>query len=403
MKSFSLQVLFLHRTRRWLSCVWVAMVVTFCILLITPAQAQPAPSGNPIDGFPVVLDGTELFRVKQGIPDVASAEERAEVINERLESVAMDDAISIESIRVEEQENASLIVAEDRVLITVQDSDLSWDSRSRQEVAETVADIVRTTIAQYRQDRTKQNIARGALNAGFGTIGLLLFLGIVSYLANLLLKRVRVADESNQLGLRIRNFNFLGANATNYLLNNAIGLVRLALILTALFIYFPFVLSQFPMTRPLGEQILASSASKVEVLGSSVINYLPNLLVILLIVIITKYLIGFATLVIFEIGRSSRYDWFYPEWTRPTIRLVAILITALACVVAVPYFPGFGSAAFEGVSLFVGILVGFGSSTAIANMVAGVILIYTRAFRLGDFIQVGDFLGEVVEKSLFVT
>jgi len=402
-KSLSLKVLSFPRANRWLSFILVAIIATLCILMISPTLAQPVPAGNPIDGFPVVLDGTELFRIKQGVPNVASAEERAEVINERLEAVAMDDTIPIEAIRVEEQENVSLIVAGDTTVITVQDSDLTREGQSRQEVAETVTEIMRTAIAQYRQARTTQNIARGALIAGLGTIALLIFLSIANYFVNYLFKRVRAADESNQLGLRIRNFHFLGAHATNYLLRNAIGLLRLTLIVTALFIYIPFVLSQFPATRPVGKQMLESIAHQVAALGSGLLNYLPNLVIILLIAIITKYLIGFATLVIFEIGRSNHYDWFYPEWTRPTIRLVAILIMAFAGIVMVPYLPGFGSAAFEGLSLFVGVLFGFGSSTAIANMVAGVILIYTRAFRVGDFIQVGDILGEVVEKSLFVT
>lgn len=76
---------------------------------------------------------------------------------------------------------------------------------------------------------------------------------------------------------------------------------------------------------------------------------------------------------------------------------------ALAAVVAFPYLPGFDSPAFRGVSVFLGILFSLGSTSAVANVVGGVILIYTRAFQIGDRIQIGDVTGDVLEKTLLVT
>ena len=133
------------------------------------------------------------------------------------------------------------------------------------------------------------------------------------------------------------------------------------------------------------------------------VQYLPNLAVILIIAVLTYYIVQFAKLVITELGRDDAYPWFYPEWIQPTIRLATILLIIVGCIIAAPYLPGFNSPAFQGVSLFLGALFTLGSSSAIANAIAGVILIYTRAFRIGDIIQLGDTTGEVIEKSLFVT
>ena len=94
---------------------------------------------------------------------------------------------------------------------------------------------------------------------------------------------------------------------------------------------------------------------------------------------------------------------FYPEWAEPTFKLALFLIIALALVVALPFLPGFGSPAFQGISVFLGVLLSLGSSAAVANIVARVILIYTRAFRVGDRIKINDAIGDIVEKSLFVT
>jgi small-conductance mechanosensitive channel len=75
----------------------------------------------------------------------------------------------------------------------------------------------------------------------------------------------------------------------------------------------------------------------------------------------------------------------------------------LALIVAFPYLPGAKSPAFRGISIFVGVLLSLGSSSAIANAIAGVILTYMRSFLIGDWIQIGDTMGEVVEQNLLVT
>jgi small-conductance mechanosensitive channel len=76
---------------------------------------------------------------------------------------------------------------------------------------------------------------------------------------------------------------------------------------------------------------------------------------------------------------------------------------ALALVVAFPYLPGSKSPAFQGISIFLGVLLSLGSSSAVANTIAGVILTYMRSFLVGDWVQIGDTTGEVVERTLLVT
>jgi small-conductance mechanosensitive channel len=53
--------------------------------------------------------------------------------------------------------------------------------------------------------------------------------------------------------------------------------------------------------------------------------------------------------------------------------------------------------------LFLGVLVSLSSSSALANIIAGTILTYTRAFRVGDVVRIGETFGEVTIKRLLVT
>ena len=94
---------------------------------------------------------------------------------------------------------------------------------------------------------------------------------------------------------------------------------------------------------------------------------------------------------------------FDSEWALPTYKIVRLAVVAFALVVAYPYIPGSGSAAFKGVSLFIGVMFSLGSSAFIANTIAGYSITYRRAFRVGDRIQVGNVFGDVSEIRLQVT
>jgi small-conductance mechanosensitive channel len=87
----------------------------------------------------------------------------------------------------------------------------------------------------------------------------------------------------------------------------------------------------------------------------------------------------------------------------PTYKIVRVLIVVFTLIVAFPYLPGSKSPAFQGVSIFFGLLLSLGSSSAISNVVAGTVLTYTRAFQLGDRVKIGETTGDIVEKTLLVT
>jgi small-conductance mechanosensitive channel len=94
---------------------------------------------------------------------------------------------------------------------------------------------------------------------------------------------------------------------------------------------------------------------------------------------------------------------FPAEWAAPTNKIVRVLLIAFGVVVAFPYLPASDSPAFAGVSVFMGVLISLASSSALSNMIAGIVLTYTGAFRLGDRVKVGDSFGDIIEASLLAT
>ena len=106
-----------------------------------------------------------------------------------------------------------------------------------------------------------------------------------------------------------------------------------------------------------------------------------------------------------EVGKGNLVlgGGFYPEWAEPTAKMIRMLVLVLVVIIIFPYLPGSKSPAFQGISIFVGLLLSLGSSSAVANAIAGIILTYMRSFNVGDWVKIGDTTGEVIEKNMLVT
>ena len=163
-------------------------------------------------------------------------------------------------------------------------------------------------------------------------------------------------------------------------------------------------LMAFSWTLRLAARLITIFIGAVEFLWSGFMDYLPNLITIIVIVLLARFLIRTIGL-IFD-GLKSRRIYlknFYPEWADTSFSIIKLMIYVLTAVIIFPYLPGSSSPAFQGISIFVGVLVSLGSTTAVANVIAGVVLTYTRAFKVGDQVEVGGTRGRVVERSTFVT
>ncbi len=406
---------------------WLLLAATIALLVLAPSPllaqlASPTPeaspviaspaseiiptptTGNPVDGYPVMLDNRSIFRVRQGIPGLVSAAERAKIISERLQVVANDPTIAPADLVIKDEGEVTVIQVNDLTLLTVRESDRAvYGNQTRQQLAQRAKASIETAIIQYRERRSFRRLLLGVFKTVVSTAILIAIFRAQAALFPRLFNQVCVRYETGTLSLRIGNLRLLGAGATRYLLVNLLKAIRLLLILTCLYLYLPFVLQLFPATEALGDRLLQMIAYQANQLVQRFIAYLPNLVTIALVILVTYYALGLVKLVINELGRDDSYPWFYPEWTAPTTRLVSFLVIAIAGILAGPYLPGFGSPVFRGLSIFLGVLFSLGSTSVIANAISGVILIYTRAFQLGDLVKMGEATGVVVETSLFVT
>jgi small-conductance mechanosensitive channel len=100
---------------------------------------------------------------------------------------------------------------------------------------------------------------------------------------------------------------------------------------------------------------------------------------------------------------TLRIPGFYSDWALPTFNIVRVLIIAFTLVAIWPFLPGSGSQVFQGVSVFFGLVFSLTSASALSNFIAGLTITYTRSFKLGDRVKIGDVTGDIIEKSMLVT
>src|SRR5260370_19943875 len=137
---------------------------------------------------------------------------------------------------------------------------------------------------------------------------------------------------------------------------------------------------------------------------TSLISYVPNLFTILVIVVVTHYVIKLLKYLANEIERGAlTLPGFYSDWANTTFNIARFLLYSFMFTVIFRYLPGSDSPVFRGVSVFVGVLFSFGSTSATANTIAGLVITYMRPFKIGDRVKIGEFSGDVIEKSLLVT
>lgn len=411
-KAFSLWLGTLHRKAWWhlgLALVTCALVF-WCSFLAPVGFAQDSPELPTVtesitdpDPGSVTLNGEVLFTLQDPAAAV-SIEERAARISERLLRAAQDLAIPVEALTTGETELGTAIYAEDSVLLALSEADAANTGQTPAELAATYRSLIQAAIQNYRSERSAEYLTRATIVAALCTLGLIL---AILVLANVMPQFSHWLDRQQDRwipNVRLFNFDLLTAHQLTALVQAIAKALHWALVVGLILVYLPYVLSLFPQTRTLGQSLFGYVMGALQIVWRGFINYLPNLLSILIILIVTSTLLRFARWIFASIRRGSlRIPGFYPEWATPTFRLVQFLVIAFALAIIFPYLPGADSPAFQGVSIFLGLLVSLGAGGAIFSIVAGFILVYTRAFTEGDRIRFGDIEGFVEEKSLFVT
>ena len=349
-----------------------------------------------------MVNGKAIFHV----PAMLSfpAEERAAAISKRIKDLSKDLTAKQETLSVADAGDHTDIVAGDLIVMSVTDEDARVAGTSRQQLAAQDAQKIRSALIALRKEHSLKSLLLGALYAVIATVILFLLLRLLGFLFPKFYRKLDSWRGTRIPSLRIQKYELLPSDRIADFAVEVARLLRLALVVVILYFYASLVLGFFPWTRGYAQVLVGYLLSPLRLVGKAVIAYLPNVFFVAVIVLVSFYVIRFTRTIFREIKKKTiTFSGFHHEWAEPTYKIARFLILALTVIVIFPYLPGADSPAFKGISIFLGVLFSLGSTSAVANVVAGVILTYMRAFRVGDRVQIADTVGDVIEESLLVT
>ncbi len=383
----------------------VALVLFLAGIFFAPAARSATPlTGEepPVQTAPVRIDGKTLFQVR-GLT-AYSADDRATAIAGRIKALADDPAVKVDSIDAVESDHSTDIRAGSRLIMSVLDADAAPEGVNRQMLAKVYLLKIRATVDTYRQDRASANILRGSGTALGATLLFIVLILVVGRIFRRLLAAVEARFAARIRALQDRSHDLVRTEWVSGAIRGGLRATRIVLLLLISLLYIHLVLSLFPWTRTYAYPVLELVIEPLRSIGSAVLGYLPNLVFLVILAFVARY--GLNILKTFFLGvqlGKITIAGFDAEWAIPTYKLARLAVIALAVVVAYPYIPGSESPAFKGVSLFLGVIFSLGSSSSVSNIVAGYMVIFRRAFRVGDRVRIGQQTGDVMELRLQAT
>jgi small-conductance mechanosensitive channel len=377
--------------------------------IVGPALSQEKTSLDTIapplrkDAYPILFlsDTIGMIRIPFG---VFSASERGNRINNRLDELVDLEEFDTAKIYLQAQEQLVLIFHDDELLGNITAADAAEEGLTQLELANR---LVKNLKKSYTENYEKNSLIKNLIRAGFLTailIVLFLLVKLINTGFNRLINWILRRWEKYFNGLRIKNYEFLTKERQEALLRIIMRIIKVVLIAILLYLSLPLIFSIFPATKGLASSLLGYITDPIFSILNSLIGYIPELFMIMVIMVVTYYVIKLISFISKEIEEEAiTIPGFYPDWAKPTFNLLKVIIAAFSFIVIFPYLPGSDSPAFQGVSVFLGLLISLGSSSAISNIIAGLVIIYMRAFKIGDRVTIGDTTGDVVEKTLLVT
>ncbi len=349
-------------------------------------------------GF-IYVDGVRVIGVF-GSNGPLSKVERLKLIQSRVDTVFSKGDFDAEKFRaVEDEFGTRIFYGEDSIMLVSNEEAQSIKISSKALALDYIKRL-KEVSADYQRDTKPGRLALGVLGALGGLLLLVFFISNLGTLSGKFSHSVTERVKTLRPGYRGPVVRDLLELSVSFLARSVFFFVFLG----CLHFYVFWVLNYFPWTKIYGLQLLDKTIAPLNNGLHALSEYIPSLFVLMVICYLTYATLALLRFLFTEIGKANLIVGdFDSELAEPTYKIVKALTIFMAVVVAAPYLPGWESPAFKQVGLFIGLLVSLGSTGAIGHLVAGVVLTYTRAFKIGDRVRIGEYTGDITERTLFTT
>lgn len=354
-------------------------------------------------GVPIVVEEDTLFFLytKRG---GYTPQQRAKMDSIAILELGRRFNLHPDSVYIESSDIVTDLMYGNKVIVSFTDQDGLWEGKTRDQLAVDKRKVVVDKLKKMKEEHSFWQLGKHILYFILVIVGQYLLFWLTTWLFKKLKVRIQKLKDTKLKPISIQDYQLLDTQKQVNLLIFFSNILRYVFMLLQLVVTVPLLFAIFPQTEDLAYKIFSYIWDPVKSIFGGILNYIPNLFTIFVIWYAVKYLVKFVRYLATEVESGRlKLGGFYPDWAMPTFHIVRFLLYAFMIAMIYPYLPGSNSGVFQGISVFVGLIVSLGSSTVIGNIIAGLVITYMRPFKLGDRIKLNDTTGNVIEKTPLVT
>ena len=332
----------------------------------------------------------------------ATPEMRARRINERIRQIDQADLakpVAKTHVTVDERKGYLFTIGDQQIFVLYE---ADRDAESRQTLDEAAAQVearLKEAVAVYLAATSSDTLLRGLVKSLIASLVAVVLLWLIQRATRILLDRLQ-----KRLGQAREDSKLRWASQLWLLIFRFTQLVMAFLWITVAYLWGMYVLGSFPLTQPFADKLSGFLFELLHSLGSGAISALPGLVTVAVVLFLTKAVNDVVGNVFNNITQgTSIVPGVHRDTAGATRRIVSVLIWGFGIAVAYPYLPLAESEAFKGLSVMFGFMLTLGSAGIVTQMMSGLVLIYSRALKVGDFVSIGEVTGVVKETGVLST
>ena len=354
-------------------------------------------------GVPVVVEEDTLFEFysKRG---GYSPQQRAQMASAAILALSKKFNVRPDSIYIDKSDNISDIMYQNEVLTSFTDQDALWAGMPQDSLAIKNMAVIVGELYKLKEEHSLWLLIRRICFLCLVIAGQYVLYRITKWLFRKLNRRIEGMKDTKLKPIMVQNYELLDTAKQVKLIEFLALIGFYAVIAVQLLFTVPLIFYIFPPTKALAYTLLGYIWTPVKGILQGIVDYIPDLITIIIICIAIRYLIKLFRYLSNEVASERlKIPGFYPDWAFPTFTIIRFLLYAFMIAMIYPYLPGSDKGVFQGISVFVGLIISLGSSTVIGNVIAGWVITYMRPFKKGDRIKLNDTVGDIIEKTPLVT
>ena len=371
----------------------------FSLLFFVPADETNMTSRAEVpDTAMLVFHGEDLFEMGSvsGVP----ANQSVTMLQTRLKQMARSPLFRTDNFRVQDdvKMGLTLIFSGNTYISSVWEEEAERFGKPRIQLAEERMAAMVDVIEQYRSDYDTHSLVKGGT---FAIVASAIFWVLISLISKVRKKEMALMERHLE-GRKL--FGLLEGQSLLVFNVMVTRLIQIVLVFWFFVVYVNFVLSFFPWTFNVAATLFGWITTPLLFFWHAFVEKLPDFFALGIIIFITRFVLkGFRYVFDQLLEGNLKIAGFYRDWADPTYKFARFGVIVFAAVAAWPYIPGSDSPAFKGISIFMGILFSLGSTSVMGNIFSGIVITYMRPFTIGDFVEINETLGTVLDRKTFST